>query len=103
MSVTVGTFDLKHTVTKFQDRHIKGAATQVIDCDFLVFLIGLIQTIGQSSSRWLIDDTLNFQSCNLTGVFGSLPLRIIKISWNSDDCLCNRTTQKGLGITLELT
>lgn len=35
-------------------------------------ILGFVQAVGQSSSCWLIDDTQDVQTGDLTSVFGSL-------------------------------
>jgi hypothetical protein len=61
--VTAGAQHLKHTVANLQDRHIKGAATQVEHQDGLVALA--LKAIGQGGSCGLVDDTQDIQASNL--------------------------------------
>jgi hypothetical protein len=78
MSVTIGGQHLKHTVVNGQDTDIKSTTTKVKDKDVLLATL-LVQTIGNSSSSWLIDDPSNIEASNDTSILGCLPLRIIEV------------------------
>jgi hypothetical protein len=78
MSVTVGGQHLKDTVVNGQDTDIKSTTTKVKDKDVLLATL-LVQTIGNSSSSWLIDDPSNIEAGNDTSILGCLPLRIIEV------------------------
>ena len=67
--------DLEH-------RNIKRAAAKVINGDGLV--LALVEPISQSRRRGLIDDALNIQSGDLSGILSRLPLCIIKVSRHRD-------------------
>ena len=82
VGITIGGLHLNHAFADFQNRNIEGAAAEVVYSDSLVFL--LVQAVGQSSRRRLIDDALHIQAGNLTGVFGGLALRIIKVGWDGN-------------------
>ena len=97
--VTISGLHFKNSLLDLQDWDIKCTSTQVIHSNtanrhqsyshsfFLCsisfrllnknllhshFILGFVQTIGQSSSCGLIDHTQDIQTCNLTCIFGSL-------------------------------
>lgn len=78
MGVTVGGQHLKDTIVNGQDTDIESATTQVKHKDVL-FTTLLVQTIGNSSSSWLIDDPSHIEASNHTSILGRLPLRIIEV------------------------
>ena len=75
--VTVGRQHFKVVLainfSNFDNRDIEGTATQVINGDRVVAL-GFVHTVGQCRSGRLVDNTLNFQTSNLTGIFSCLTL-----------------------------
>jgi hypothetical protein len=80
MGVTVGGQHLKHTIVNGQDADIEGTTTKVKYKDVLLTTL-LVQTIGNSSSSWLVDDPGNIEASNDTSILGGLPLRIIEVGW----------------------
>ena len=100
VGVAVGGFDFENAVADFEDGNIKGAAAQVINGDFLVFL--LVKPVGQRGGRGLVDDAQDFQAGNAAGVFGGLALRIVEISGDGDDGLGDFFAQAHFGVGLEL-
>src|SRR5690606_21860498 len=102
VSVTIGSLYLKYSVAELQDRHVKCTATQVVDGNLFISLLGFVQSIGKSCSSRLVDNTSYLEAGNLTSIFGSLALAVIKIGRNSNNCLGNRLAQETLGICLEL-
>src|SRR5699024_3235511 len=78
----------------------EGAAAQVVDHDLLVAL--LIHTVGQSGSGGLVDDTLDLQARDLTGILGGLTLSVGEVGGDGDDGLGDGLAQVGLGVRLQL-
>ena len=74
------------------NRDIESTTTQVEYCNGLIAL-GLVHTVSQCRSRWLVDNTLNFQTRDLTGIFSCLTLRIVEVCRYSDYRFSNRLTQ----------
>ena len=87
VSITVGRFYFKYTVSKFQDRNIKCSATKVKHCNFHI-LRCLIQTICQRCCSWFVYDTTNIKSCNLSCFFSSLTLRLAEVGRNCNNGIC---------------
>ena len=72
-------------VAHFEDRHVERATAEVEDTNLFVFL--LFEAVSQSGSSRLVDDSRDFETSDLTGVFRRLSLSVIEISGNSDDRL----------------
>lgn len=100
VSVTVGGLDLKHTVLDLKDRDIEGTTSKIVDSDDVV--VGLVKTVSKSGSGRLVDDTEDVQASDLTGVLGSLTLRIVEVGGNSDDSVLDVLAHVGLGGLLHL-
>ena len=98
--ITIGRFNFKNTVADFENRYVKGAATQVIHGDHFVF--ALVEAIRQCRSSRLVNDTLHFKTGNLAGILGCLALRVIEISRHRDDRFCDCFAEIGFSIRLEL-
>ena len=101
MGVAVGRFDLKDATTQFQDRDIECATTQVKHCNALV-IVGLVQTIGKSSSCRLVDDALHLQAGDFTRLDGSLALCVAKVGRHGDDCTIDCGSEVVLSSLLHL-
>ena len=100
MCITIGCKNLDDTVADLDDGYVEGTAAQVVNHDLLLFLV--VQTVCQSRSCRLIDDSLDIQTCNLTCILGSLTLSIVEVCGNSDNCLRYLLTQIALCICLQL-
>ena len=98
--VTSGGLYLLDAIPHFDDRDVKGTASQVVDHNELIGV--LPQAVGQSGGGRLIDDALHFQTGDAAGVLGGLALSIGEVGGNGDDCLAHRLAQIGLGIVLHL-
>ena len=57
----------------FNNGNIEGTATQVINSDLAVSTF-FVQAIGQSRSRWFVDNPLHIQTSDFTGILGCLAL-----------------------------
>ena len=72
-------------VSDFDDRHVKRTATQVVHSNLAIAFFGFVQTEGQCSCGWFVDDALDIQACDAARIFGGLALRVVEIRWNGDD------------------
>ena len=97
-SITIGGLNFKNTITQFENGDVKSAASKVVNGDGFVF--ALIQSIGQSGGSGFVDDSLDIESGDFTGLFSSLALRVVKVSRNGNDSIGNGSSQIGLGIGL---
>ena len=50
--------------------------------------MSFIQTISQCCSRWFVDNSFNFQTCDFSGFFGGLSLAVVEVSWNCNYRSC---------------
>ena len=92
---------LQQIIKFFQNRHIKRSTTQ-IDNNEATLILGFLNAVGQRSGRWLIDQSINLESCKSSCIQGSGALMVVKIGGHTDDGLGYRHTEKHLGISFEL-
>ena len=85
MVVACGGFDLEHAIAKREDGYIERAAAKIIDKDGDILL--LVDTVRERACRRLVDDTQDLKAGDLPGIFCSLPLGIVEVSRDGDDCL----------------
>src|SRR5262245_26247885 len=83
-----------------QHGYVECAAAEV-KYDDLLFLL-LVQAIGQSGRRRLIDDAGDFQTGDLPSVLRRLPLRVVEISRDRDDGLVDLVAEIRLCRFLQL-
>ncbi len=92
--------NFNHAVVNVQDGHVKGAAAQVIDHDFLGLLF--VHAVGQGGCGGFVDDALDIQACDFARVLGGLPLGVGEVGGDGDDRLGDRAAQISLGVRLQL-
>jgi len=85
----------------FNNRDIKGAATEVIHRHRAVAL-SLVHAVSQRCGGGLVDDALDLEARNAARVLGRLPLGIIKVGRNRDHRLGDRLAKVLLGGLLHL-
>jgi hypothetical protein len=78
MGIAVGGLDLDDAFADLQDGNIESTAAEIEDRDGLVLL--LVQTVGQRRRGGLVDDALDVQAGDGTGVFRRLSLGVIEVS-----------------------
>ena len=101
LGVAVGRLHLEDALRHVHDGHVERPAAQVEHQD-LLFLAGLVQPVGQTRRGRLVDDAQDFQTRNLAGVLGRLPLVVVEVRRHRDDGFRHRLTEVGLGIPLDL-
>jgi hypothetical protein len=70
VSVSSGSLDGEDATSDVQERDIKSAATQIEDENvFLLFILLFVETVGNGSRGWLIDDSKDVQTSNSAGIF----------------------------------
>ena len=84
MRVAVRRFHFDDAFANFQNRDVERAAAKVVHGDR--FVLFLIQAVGESGGRRLIDDSQNFKTCDSPGILRRLALRIIKVGRNCNNC-----------------
>jgi len=85
VSVTIGGLDLKDTLIDGQKGYIESTSTEIEDENVLLNLRFLVESVGNSSGSWLVDNSGNVKSSNGSGILGGLSLGVIEVSWDSDD------------------
>ncbi|UZT75981.1 hypothetical protein OPV43_234 [Saccharomyces cerevisiae synthetic construct] len=102
MGVTSGGLNFKDTVFNGQQRDIESTTTQVENQD-VFFLTLLVQTVSNGSGGRFVNNTQDIQTSNGTSILGSLSLRIVEVSWDSDDSVIDLGSQVRFGSFLHLT
>lgn len=91
MSVASSCKDLEDTIIDREERNIEGSSTEIVDDDLRLSLLLLVQTVGDSGGRRLVDDTENLETSDGPSVLGGLSLSIIEIYGSqSDQTLLNK-------------
>ena len=86
MRITICGQYFKCTVSQFQDGDIERTSAQVINED-LLFLVGLVDSISQRCCGRFVDDALDLQSGDASGILRRLTLRVVEVSRHGDDRL----------------
>ena len=76
--VTRGGTDLDDAVADLQQRDVERAATEVEDQDGL-FLLALVQAVGQRGRGRLVDDAQHVEAGDLAGFLGGLALGVVEV------------------------
>ncbi len=100
VGVTVGRFNFDHAVTHFEDGDVERTATEIEDGNLFIGL--LIEAVGQSGCGWFVDNSLDVQAGDGTGVFGCLALGIVEIGRNGDNGVGYLFTKVVFGRLFEL-
>ena len=100
MGVAAGGQHCKSTVLDLNDGHVKGAAAQIIHQDLLGCFV--VQAVGYSGSRRLVDDAQHVQARDASGVLGSLALAVVEVGGHRDNGLGHRLAQIALGVAADL-
>ena len=88
---------LKDTIFNGQDRHIESSSAEIEDADVLLSagVSFLVQTVGDGSGSGLVDDSENVKSSNHSSILGGLSLRIVEVSWDSNNGICYGLSKVG--------
>src|SRR5215469_8984612 len=88
MGITVGGLYFDYTFADFENRNVEGTTTEVVyrDCFVLLF----VEPISERCRRGLVDNPLHIETGNFAGILSRLPLRIVKVCRDSDDCFGDR-------------
>jgi hypothetical protein len=85
VSVTGGCLDLEDTLLDSQERNIKSSSTKIEGEDVALAVHLLVETVGNSGSGRLVDDTEDVHTSDSTCVLGSLPLGVVEVRGDSND------------------
>ncbi|ETE72736.1 hypothetical protein L345_01432, partial [Ophiophagus hannah] len=102
VGISSSRFHFKDAIFNGQNGNIKCATTQVKDQYILLTCSApfFIQTIGNGSSRRLINDAQYVETCNGTCIFGGLTLGVIEVCRYSNYSTLDFATQVSLGYFL---
>lgn len=90
VSVTSGGLDSEDTTLDVQQGHIEGTTTEIVDEDVTLLLrLAGAETVGDSGSSRLVDNTENVQASDGTGILGGLTLVVVEVGGHGDDSLLN--------------
>ena len=99
--VTRGGADFDDAFADLQQRDVEGAATEVEHQDGL-FLLALVQPVGQRGCGRLVDDAQHVEPGDLAGLLGGLPLGVVEVSGRGDHRVGDVLAEVGLGVALQL-
>jgi len=102
MGVTVGGLDLEDTFLDGKEGDIESTTTKIEDEDVLLLLRLSIETVGNGSSGWLVDDSKNVETRDGSGILSGLSLGIVEIGWDSNDSRLAWLSEVGFGDFLHL-
>lgn len=98
VSVTSSGLDSEDTTLDVQQGDIEGTTTEIVDKDVALLLrLAGAETIGDSGSSRLVDNTENVQASDGTGILGGLTLVVVEVSGHGDDSLLNLLAKLDLG------
>ena len=98
--VTACGSNLEYAIAHIEDGNIKRTAAQIVDGNDLILL--LIESVGKRRSCRFVDDTQDFEACDLARILCRIALGIVEVSRDGNDRLGDRLAQVGFGIALDL-
>jgi hypothetical protein len=103
VSVTSGSLDGEDTTLDVKKGDIESSSTEIVD-ENVALLVGLAgtETVGDSGSGRLVDDTEDVEASDGTGVLGGLPLVVVEVGGDGDDGLLDLLAELGLSDLLHL-
>ena len=102
VSMSVGSLDFENSILDREKGDIEGTTTEIEDEDVPLALVLLVKTVSNGGSSWLVNDTLNVEACDCSGILGGLSLGIIEVSWDGDDSILNTFSEVSLSNFLHL-
>ena len=100
MRVAVHGFHFNRILGHLQNRDVKRAAPEIIDQNLLIFLS--VKTIGERGGRGLVQNPLDVEASDFSGVLGGLPLRVVKIGRHGDNRVRNFPAEFRFGAFFQL-
>jgi hypothetical protein len=96
MGVTISGLDLEDTFLNGEEGDIESTTSEIEDENVAFTFTLLVETVGNSGSGGLVDNTLDIETSNGTSILGSLTLGIVEVSGDSDDSLLDSLTEVSL-------
>ena len=101
MGITRRRQHLEHATRQAQDRHVKGAAAEVVDQESAFSM--LVESVRDGRSSGLVEQPQYVQSRELGSVFGGLTLRVVEVCWHRDHGAIQRAAKALLRAILKRT
>ena len=101
VSITSGGLDFEDTLDG-QEGNIESSSSEIEDEDITLTNGLLVETVSDSSSSGLVDDTEDVKTRDGTSVLGGLTLRIVEVGGDSDDGVVDLLAKVGLSGLLHL-
>ena len=99
--VTGGGTHLDDALADLEQRDVEGAATEVEDQDGL-FLLTLVEAVGQRRRRRFVDDAQHVEAGDLAGFLGGLSLGVVEVGGHRDDRVGDVLAEVALRVALQL-
>lgn len=97
MSVSCCGFDLEEPTIEGEKRDVKGSTSKVEDQHVPFSIVLLVKAISDGCSCRLIDNSENLETSNSSSIFGGLPLAVVEIGWDSDNCILDSFSEISFG------
>ena len=91
--VTGSRLDLEDTFFDSEERHIESSTTEIEDQYIALTLGFLVETVCDSCGGGFVDNTKDVQTCNKTGIFGGLTLRVVEVGWDRNHSVVDSATE----------
>ena len=101
VTVAVARYHLEATALHVQNRHIEGAASQVVDQNVLLRVL-VLETVGEGGCRGLIQDAKHLEAGNRRSVLGRLTLAVVEVRGHRNHRLRHLLAQKRFRLLLHL-
>src|SRR5690606_2564043 len=97
VSVTSSGLDLEDTILNGKERDIESSSSKIEDENVALARSLSVETVGDGSGSWLVDDTEDVEASDETGVLGGLTLRVVEVGWDSNDGIADGSSKVRLG------
>jgi len=102
MGVSISGLNFEDTILNGEERDIEGTTTEIEDENRFLLLDLFVETVSNSGSGGLVDDSLDVHTSNGTGILGGLSLGIVEVSGDSDNSVGNFLSHVSLSDFLHL-
>ena len=102
MGITSGGLDLENALLDGQERNIESSSTEIKNQNVTFADDLLVETVGNSGSSGLVDNTEYVHAGNGPSIFGGLTLRVVEVGRNGYDGIVDGGTEIRLSSLLHL-